>query len=503
MSKKSKGPAATGPQPITELTSNATVAALPDGDKIEVAEWREKTVLRAVPIGNGEYEAVEVPDTAEPEQVPTTNPLDATRAFVRRYVVLSDEQADAIALLVLHTHAYEALGITPYLVITSPEKRSGKTRLLEVLRLLVREPLLSGSISAASLARIVDAKHPTLLLDESDATFSGNSEWAEALRGVLNDGYYAGGSYVRCDGPHNNVKTFSTFCPKVIAGIEGLKGRLPETVTDRGIRIRMHRKTAGEPVERFRRRDVGPEAEELKANIDKWAAYSKDHLATWYVEEIPELDDRAFDIWEPLLAIAERVGGDWPDRARQAALALSGQRDTEDGSVGIQLLADIRQVFENYGDRISTADLRAALIALEDSPWGDWRAGKPITPQAFSRMVRNLDGPKVGPVKVDGVKVNGYKREQFEWLFERYLSPSGTSGTSGTSGSTSQAGSTTGTTGTTQVPGGLFFTETSAAEWAEHVNGYRLCEVHGKTSVQKEAHGLTYLACGCHEAVSA
>jgi hypothetical protein len=185
MSEKSKGPAATGPQP-KQLTSSTTVPAQPDSVQ------RFRAVATDEP---GVYEAVEVPDTPEPVPV-AAHPLDDTRAFIRRYVVLTDEQADAIALWVLHTHAHDALGTTPYLAITSPEKRSGKTLLLETLELLVREPVLSGSISGASLARIVDARQPTLLLDESDAAFVGNGEYAEVLRGVLNTGFRSSGRLI-------------------------------------------------------------------------------------------------------------------------------------------------------------------------------------------------------------------------------------------------------------------------------------------------------------------
>ena len=36
------------------------------------------------------------------------------------------------------------------------------------------------------------------------------------------------------------------------------------------------------------------------------------------------IEDRNADVWEPLLAIAEAAGGDWPQRAREAAIALVG-----------------------------------------------------------------------------------------------------------------------------------------------------------------------------------
>ena len=109
---------------------------------------------------------------------------------IRRYVALTAAEADAIALWVVHTHAFNAAWATPYLAITSAEKQSGKSRLLELLEMLVVEPWLTGSVSASVLFRSIDELRPTcVLLDESDAAFNGNREYGEALRGVLNSGH--------------------------------------------------------------------------------------------------------------------------------------------------------------------------------------------------------------------------------------------------------------------------------------------------------------------------
>src|SRR5262249_43525734 len=151
-------------------------------------------------------------------------------------------QQTVVALWVLHTHVYDVLGITPYLSITSAEKQSGKTVLLEVLALLVREPWLTGSTSPAVLARKVNAVSPTVLLDETDASFRGDKEFAEALRGILNTGFKASGSYSRCENQGGSFRDYSTFCPKAIAGI----GRLPGTLEDRSIPIRLKRMAPGE-----------------------------------------------------------------------------------------------------------------------------------------------------------------------------------------------------------------------------------------------------------------
>jgi hypothetical protein len=196
--------------------------------------------------------------------------LDELAGMIHRYVVLAREQADAVALWVAHTHALEAASATPYLSITSPEKRSGKTRLLEVLELLAARPWLTGRVTPAVLVRKVDRDRPTLLLDESDAAFKGSQEYAEALRAVLNTGHRRGGVASLCvkSGGDFDLRDFGTYGPKAIAGI----GRLPDTVADRAIIISLKRRAPTEPIERFRRSIADAEAKPLRAMLTAWAA---------------------------------------------------------------------------------------------------------------------------------------------------------------------------------------------------------------------------------------
>src|SRR5262249_31014742 len=156
-----------------------------------------------------------------------------------------------------------------YLQITSATKRAGKTRLLEVLEPLVARPWLTGRTSAAALVRKVDKLSPTLLLDESDATFKGEPEYAEALRGTLNTGYRRSGKTTLCVGQGANLtfRDFSTFCPKAIAGI----GELPDTVADRSIRIELKRRKTNEACRRWRARDGQAEARPLGEQLNAWA----------------------------------------------------------------------------------------------------------------------------------------------------------------------------------------------------------------------------------------
>src|SRR5271170_794797 len=137
--------------------------------------------------------------------------LDDIVSFIRRFVSLSPAQACVIALWVGHTHCFSAFDVTPYLSITSAEMQCGKTRLLEILELLVFNPWRTGRGTAAVLIRKIDAERSTVLLDEADAAFGGGRGYTEMLRGLLNTGYERGGVYSSCVG-QDSFKDFSTFC---------------------------------------------------------------------------------------------------------------------------------------------------------------------------------------------------------------------------------------------------------------------------------------------------
>jgi hypothetical protein len=345
--------------------------------------------------------------------------LEVLRSYVRRYVVLSDEQADLLALWVMHTHAFDAADTTPYLEIVSAEKRSGKTRLLEVLETVVARPWFAGRVTSAVLARKIQAECPTLLLDESDAAFKADKEYSETLRGILNAGFRLGGAVSLCVGQGANITyaDFAVFSPKAIAGI----GKLPDTISDRSIRIELKRRARSERVERFRLRKVRPEAESLRTHAATWAEAHVEQFSEREPDLPEELDDRAQDIVEPLLAIAGVVDREWPERARRAVVALAGAAVREDSeSLGVRLLRDIREVFDEEGkDRLSTSMILKKLHEADEAPWGSLR-GQPLDARGLARLLKPYG---IGPKQIrEGEQTHkGYKREDFEDAWSRYL----------------------------------------------------------------------------------
>lgn len=366
--------------------------------------------------------------------------LDDVARFMRRFVVFADEhQPVALALYVAHTYLVDEADQTPFLHIRSPEKRCGKSRLLEVLALLVQNPWAVVQPSEATLYRKLDQEpKPTLLLDEVDTLLKPRhgDEAAERIRGIINAGNRRTSTVPRCVGPTQQIVEFNIFSAKVLAGI----GELPDTVADRSVTIELRRKAPGELPERFRVRKVELEIEPLRTAVMQWADFVRDGLAADAPDLPDALSDRAQDAWEPLLAVADRAGGSWPMRAREAAVKLSGGHDPDSDSLGIRLLADLHDVFDGR-TAMHTENVLAALVKLDESPWGDWY-GREFNARDLAKYLRPY-GIKSKSVW-DGATKKGYARDDFHEAWKRYTpdlprAPLEGSGASGPSGSTSRA----------------------------------------------------------------
>jgi hypothetical protein len=204
---------------------------------------------------------------------------------------------------------------------------------------------------------------------------------------------------------------FSTWAPVAIAMI----GKLPGTLEDRSIQLAMRRRARGEEVERWRCDRLEPFAL-LASRCARWAA---DHISALAGAEpqVPSaLHDRAADNWRPLLAIADAAGGEWPERARAAALALSGG-EAADGYPAM-LLEDIRRIFAEHGDpgHLGSTMLADELASMEGRPWPEISRGKPITTNKLAGMLSPF-GIKPTHFRTGNI----YRRSAFTEAWNRYL----------------------------------------------------------------------------------
>lgn len=320
--------------------------------------------------------------------------LDAVELFMSRFIVWPDAEhcGPMAALWAAHTHVAQLFDNTPRLVITALTPSSGKTRVLEVLEHLCASAERTSSITPSGVYSAIEGSAselalPTFLIDEIDKGMD------EDLTRILNDGYRAGATVPRTVIKPNGervVQRFPTFAPVALAGLSN--ARLADDLLSRSIRLGMERKPPGVTCERFtRRRDVAAAMairEALAASLSEHQVFIEAH----YPDMPAGLGDRDFDIWEPLVIVADAAGGRWPERARAAcvqfAMRVMSKREL---TTPQRLLVDIREVYEElmtanwktdliptYGSNpamvdeefCQSADLVSALRARDDMPWG-------------------------------------------------------------------------------------------------------------------------------------
>jgi len=270
------------------------------------------------------------------------------------------------------------------------------------------------------LFRKIEVDQPTLLFDELDTTFKGDKETAQAIRQVLNAGAKYNGTIARVVGKNHTPKDFRVFCPKVLVGI----GNLPPTVSGRSLPITLGRKLPTEKVDYIDHDnfEIKAKAAELRRRFADWI----EKRAASFKEspDFPDiLTDRQKDGARVLLAIADAAGGDWPCHARAVLCEIYGTRPADDTSIGIQLLADVRLIYDNDDqfDKMTTTDLLEKLSKVETSPWAEWNRGKPMTAVGLSRLLKPFEICPKNIRTATGVQ-KGYERNQFEDGWRRYLS---------------------------------------------------------------------------------
>ncbi|ORV21340.1 hypothetical protein AWB98_27855 [Mycolicibacterium conceptionense] len=365
----------------------------------------------------------------------TSKLLDEASEMVSKYVAFpSEHHSVVVALWVLHTWVVNAFYVTPRLILDSAEPGSGKTRVLELLALLCRSAKLTLSTTTAALYRRIAAAvdeglpPPTVLQDEADAIFGKSATpQAEDLRALFNAGYRKGATVDRCEGDAKNMKVreFPVHAPVALAG---LAGKMPDTIRTRGVTIHMRRRRPDQKVADFRERDALAEAAPIRESLAQWASEHEVGLADARPDMPDGVTDRSAEIWEPLLAIADLAGGQWPAKARAACrfFVISSASDDERLSLGQRLLRDIKALIDAEGvNAMWSADIISKLTSDPESEWRDlW--GKTLDQRRLAKElgkygVKSKD-IRIGLAKNKGYAVDGHTGLGQAW--QHWLSPS-------------------------------------------------------------------------------
>jgi hypothetical protein len=339
--------------------------------------------------------------------------------FIGRHLQCTEEQRIVLALWVIHTHCYSAFFTSPCLDIHSTQKQAGKSICLELLRLLCNRSWLTCGFTSSILAKQVDCARPTLLLDEREATLgSARRAKSPALLAMLNSGFQNSASHQDSSGILN------IFCPKAFAGT----APLPESLAERSIPIFLEPLQPEDSVQRFFPSNARDEADDLAPWIEQW---SKENFSQLSAEAFrlpeglsPVLSHRQQDLIEPLLHIAQAIGGLWPSQAAHALLAVFQQSLTPRQNYAVRLLADLEDAFQEPGHPLylSTSALLLWLHNLEDRPWSVWHEGRPLTDQDLAKMLRPL-GVYPRNIRLTETKVvRCYRRSEVEYAGSQHQS---------------------------------------------------------------------------------
>ncbi len=355
---------------------------------------------------------------SHPEPINPALLLNLISLTIRRFIVLSIEQADAVALWIAFTWFIFVVDIAPLAIINAPEKACGKSQLLDLIGRMVARPISAANSTTAFMFRAVEMWTATVLIDEADTFIKKNDE----LKGLINAGYTRANAFVgRVVGDNHEPKLFKVWGAKALAGI-ALEKHLADATMSRAIVIELRRKLPEEKVIKLRDAEDGL-FEGIASMLSRFADdYSQQVFRAR--PALPDvLSDRDHDNWQTLLAIAGCAGHEWLKRGTAASLYLSGVSE-KSVSTGNELLADIQQVFETKKvGRLKSVELIEALCADEDCGWATYNRGKPLTPRQLAKQL-SVYGISSKTVRLGEKNTpKGYNIEQFQDAFARYLAP--------------------------------------------------------------------------------
>ncbi len=299
------------------------------------------------------------------------------RQFFTRFAVFRDKRIPLLlATWTLGTYCYRVFRVFPYLALRSPAKRCGKSRILDLLfQVAFNASPKTIHPTEAQLFRSPSRNGGTLLLDEVEALGKKDKDTYAGLLAVLNSGFEQNGTVERqvkeANGNFKGVN-FETYSPRAIAGIN----KTADTLEDRSVIIMMQRKRKGEKIERFSPRRLEKEAQDLRDCCYLWSLTQAATLADVYERAdqlfsvLDALDDRARDLWEPLVSITSVIDTERADMQKTITEELTSLAsdlcEVRDGaaedSTTVQVINALREILGAKSEVVLTPTDLTALI---------------------------------------------------------------------------------------------------------------------------------------------
>lgn len=341
--------------------------------------------------------------------------------FLRYFIVLPPDLLLVVAAWVMAAWLMDIWDRFPHLAIRSPAKRCGKSRLLDLLELIVPNPRSTCNITLAALYRVSESERATILYDEAPLG-QGAGGFANGMLGLFNAGISRNAKVVRAgSGKGTDFREYSIYSPKVIA----LLGELDGVLADRCLPIDMERKTNTDFVRRYCSQVVEPIGQALHHEIEQWAASNAEQVAEVYRNIVPLSisNDRMAELLMPLQAVLQVAAPELLDILESYAIGLDKQEE-DTMPPDIRLLAACREILiQNQTVMatgfVSTKWLLDALLQRDWEPWCQWR-GREMTAHALCNLLQPF---RIRPDRDRKQTMRGFFVQDFQDAWDRYLPP--------------------------------------------------------------------------------
>jgi hypothetical protein len=236
------------------------------------------------------------------------------KSLLRDFVHFEDERLyTLVTLWAMGTYCFSIFSHYGYLFFHSILPRSGKTRTLEMFSHLAFEATTPLNAPTPASIREMAVEGRTLQLDTLERWREKSTESFSAAMDLLDAGFRNGGTVTKMVPKQNDGwrrESFLVYAPYGMAAIN--KESLTDTALDRSFVIEMHRKSVRVRKRKYTYFSCEEKCKPIRNDLYIWALQSAERVATLY--ETPELEasvnelglnDRAADIWKPLLGIAQ------------------------------------------------------------------------------------------------------------------------------------------------------------------------------------------------------
>ncbi len=402
-------------------------------------EWLKRHGKKPIDIPLILAQAVQDDDDASPPTPPpqqpaanpfaeddsTFNPATLVEEIVIRYLGMRSHVRVVFTLGVIATHIYTQFSIAPRILLTSEKPDSGKSTALEIARSLMFRVNEGAFATDAAIRDHLSLGPGSIALDEGDLL---DPAARRSLLKLWNGGHIETAKHSMMVGGRRKI--VSLYAPMIAAGLGRILGQAQLTRT---FVLRMSPYGAGDKP-KFEwwapAKDGSDSIEARKETIGLIYMYLRNRAATWKLNPQPPIPDglerRSADNARSLLSVADACGGEWPQRAREAVVALISEMSAEQPE--ILIVRHGLSLFDQFeADWLEVGRFNKELHRL-GAPEFDWNRYSGVSgldldrhPISISEQGRLLSaaGIKSHPMWPPGVKFSQRQRGSCRGVLKR------------------------------------------------------------------------------------